>query len=207
MRFKKFHGNVYSVYYDDPDNYGDYYDFADDDEYRKIGSIRRLFKGFDKDYYKPIRSDVGFDGRINDYIEYMSRDDRYENLSPEEYLDMIRPYLRDLINYHKPKTRLSNEENNSDTNETNNNDDERGEWKIQLVMQNNCISTKNFEDTRTIYSASRPAEVFMGTDTNDTIDALFDTLLQTLEKARETLNTRGREFTQVLLYCIIIFRN
>ena len=204
MRFKKFHGNVYSVYYDDPDNYGDYYDFADDDEYRKIGSIRRLFKGFDKDYYKPIRSDVGFDGRINDYIEYMSRDDRYENLSPEEYLDMIRPYLRDLINYHKPKTRLSNEENNSDTNETNNNDDERGEWKIQLVMQNNCISTKNFEDTRTIYSASRPAEVFMGTDTND---ALFDTLLQTLEKARETLNTRGREFTQVLLYCIIIFRN
>ena len=159
MRFKKFHGNVYSVYYDDPDNYGDYYDFADDDEYRKIGSIRRLFKGFDKDYYKPIRSDVGFDGRINDYIEYMSRDDRYENLSPEEYLDMIRPYLRDLINYHKPKTRLSNEENNSDTNETNNNDDERGEWKIQLVMQNNCISTKNFEDTRTIYSASRPAEV------------------------------------------------
>ena len=137
----------------------------------------------------------------------MSRDDRYENLSPEEYLDMIRPYLRNLVNYHKPKTRLSNEENNSDTNETNNNDDERGEWKIQLVMQNNCISTKNFEDTRTIYSASRPAEVFMGTDTNDTIDALFDTLLQRLQKARETLNTRGREFTQVLLYCIIIFRN
>ena len=60
----------------------------------------------------------------------MSRDDRYENLSPEEYLHMIRPYLRNLVNYHKPKTRLSNEENNSDTNETNNNDDERGEWKI-----------------------------------------------------------------------------
>ena len=35
-------------------------------------------------------------------MEYMSRGDRYENLSPKSYLDMIRPYLRDLINDHKP---------------------------------------------------------------------------------------------------------
>ena len=49
--------------YDDPDNYGYNYDFADDDEYRKIGSIRRLFKGFDRDYYKPTRTDCGFAGR------------------------------------------------------------------------------------------------------------------------------------------------
>ena len=47
LKFKKFHGNVDSVDYDDLDNYDDNYDFADDDEYRKIGSIRRLFKGFE----------------------------------------------------------------------------------------------------------------------------------------------------------------
>ena len=47
-------------------------------------------------------------------------------------------------------------------NELNN---ERGEWKVQLVMQNNCISVKNFEDTHTIYSASKPVEIFMGSDT------------------------------------------
>ena len=54
---------------------------------------------------------------------------------------MIKPYLRDLINRDKPTTEL--------TDETNNSDDDRGEWKIQLLMQNNCIFTKNFEDTRT----------------------------------------------------------
>ena len=30
-------------------------------------------------------------------IQYKSKRDRYENLSPEEYLDMVKPYLRDLI--------------------------------------------------------------------------------------------------------------
>ena len=52
----------------------------DDNEYRKIGSIRWLFKGFDSDYYKPRRSDGGFGGRNNNYTEYMSAGDRYENL-------------------------------------------------------------------------------------------------------------------------------
>ena len=68
--------------------------FADDDEYRRIGSIRRLFKN---DYYNPIKTDDGFARRRNNSIEYTSRGDRYKNLSPKEYLDMIRPYLRDLI--------------------------------------------------------------------------------------------------------------
>ena len=100
LRFKKFHGDIDSVDYDDLDNYDDNYDFADDDEYRKIGSIRTLFKEFDRDYYKPIRNDYGFAGKRNNYIEYKSKGDRYGNLSPEEYLQMIRPYLRDLKNDH-----------------------------------------------------------------------------------------------------------
>ena len=54
--------------------------------------IRTLFKEFDRDYYKPIRTDDGFAGRRNNYIEYKSKGDRYENLSLEEYLKMIRPY-------------------------------------------------------------------------------------------------------------------
>ena len=68
-------------------------------------------------------------------------------------LNMIKSYLRDLINNHKPTEELNNEEDNSDT--------ERGEWKIQLVMQNNCISTKDFEETHIIYSANKPLESFM----------------------------------------------
>ena len=136
--------------YDDLDNYDDNYDFADD-EYKKIGSIRKLFKEFDRDYYKPIRTDDGFAGRRNNYIEYKSKGDRYENLSLEEYLKMIRPYLRDLINDHKPTT-----ESNNEKNEENDSNSDRAEWKIQLAIQNSCISTKNFEETCTIYSASEP---------------------------------------------------
>ena len=45
LEFKKFHGNVDRFDYDDLDNYDYNYDDADDDdEYRKIGSIRRLFR-------------------------------------------------------------------------------------------------------------------------------------------------------------------
>ena len=96
---------------------------------------------------------------------------------------MIRPYLRDLLNKHKPTIELTNKEIDSDT--------ERGEWKIQLVMQNNCISSKDFEETRTTYSASKLVEIFMGSNTDDAIDKIFDTLLQRFQEAMETSNEGG----------------
>ena len=80
---------------------------------------------------------------------------------------MIRLYLRDLIKDHIPVMELDNEEDNSDT--------ERGQWKVQLVMQNNCISTKDFEETCTIYSAGKPVQVFIGTNTDG---ALINILIQ-----------------------------
>ena len=73
-------------------------------------SIKILFEGFDRDYYKPIRTDDSVVGKKNSYIEYTSRGDKHENLSPEKYLDMIRPYLRDLLNKHKPTIELTNKE-------------------------------------------------------------------------------------------------
>ena len=53
-------------------------------------------------------------------------------------------------------------------------------------MQNNFISDNNFEDTRTLYSASKPVEIFMGSDTENCIDTLFNTLLERIQKAIET---------------------
>ena len=91
MRFKNSHGIIDSISYEDLDNYDYNYDFADDDEYRKIESIRTLFKELDRDYYKPIRTDRGFAERNDNYIEYTSNANRYKNLSPTEYLNMIRP--------------------------------------------------------------------------------------------------------------------
>ena len=130
MRFKKFDGDIDTVDYEDLDNYDDNYNFADDDTHRKIGSIRVWY------YYKPIRTDDGFVGRRNNYIEYKSKVDRCENLSPKEHLNMIRPYLRDLVNEHKPIDEPNDDDDDDDT--------DRAEWKIQLSMQNSCISTRNF---------------------------------------------------------------
>ena len=130
---------------------------------------------------------------------------------------MIRPYLRDLINEHKPTVELNNTNSNNNTNKSNNNtnnsnnntnnsnneENDRAEWKIQLVMQNNFISDKNFEDTRTIYSASKPVEIFMGSDTENAIDTLFNTILDRIQQAIETSNERGSRYTHesvALLY-------
>ena len=60
-------------------------------------------------------------------------------------------------------------------------------------MQNSCVSTKNVEETRTIYSASEPAEIFMGSDTEDVTDTLFNTILQRFQQAQETSNDKGRK--------------
>ena len=81
----------------------------------------------------------------------------------------------------------------SDSNNTKNNND-RAEWKIQLTMQDSCISTRSFEETRTIYTISEPVENFMGGNIKDAIDKLFNTLLQRFQNAQETSNEKESEF-------------
>ena len=76
-----------------------------------------------------------------------------------------------------------------------NNNGNREEWKIQLVIKINFISCKDFEDTQTIYSTSRPVELFMGSDTENIIDTLFNTILNRIQEATETSNKRGSGFT------------
>ena len=120
-------------------------------------------------------------------MEYVSKGDRHQNVLPGEYLNMIRPYLRDLINKHKPIEELNNNNNNSNNN---NNDTDHGEWKLQLSMVINCISTRSFKDKRTIHSKSEAVEIYMGSDTKNVIDTLFNTLLQNFQCAQETSNER-----------------
>ena len=79
------------------------YRFQDDFKYRNIGDITHFFNRvalnrIDENYYKPIRTKRAFD---NNYIEFESKGDKDKNLLPKEYLDMIRPYLGDIINDHK----------------------------------------------------------------------------------------------------------
>ena len=107
----------------------------------------------------------------SNYIEYESRRDKDKNLSPKEYLDMIRPYLSDMINDHKT----------------------RREWKIQLTMQINFISSKDSEETRTMYTKSHNIEIMMGNETDKIIKKLFESFLQNYQKNLEE-PMRGSEF-------------
>ena len=67
--------------------------------------------------------------------------------SPKEYLDTIRPYLSlsDMINDHKAPMKLRVYSGN----EVIDYQTQFGEWKIQLRMQINFISSKDFEEACT----------------------------------------------------------
>ena len=60
----------------------------------------------DDDYYKSILVKTSFD---ENYKYYKSRGDKGKKLSIEQYLDMIKPYLSDLINENKAIETSSNE--------------------------------------------------------------------------------------------------
>ena len=90
----------------------------------------------DQDYYKPIKTTGVFDNK-NNYIEYESKGDKDKNLSPKEYLDMIRPYLSDMIDDHKIHGKLKVHSGNKIIDY-----EIPREWKIQLTMKINFVSSK-----------------------------------------------------------------
>ena len=74
-------------------------------------------------------------------------------------------------------------------------DDKRriGEWKIQLVLKINFISSKNFNDVRDMHSKSDNVEIMMGVDNNEIIEKLFESLLQRYQKGLEE-SMKGSDF-------------
>ena len=78
-----------------------------------------------------------------------------------------------------------------------------GEWKIQLTMAVNFISSKDSNETRTMNSESNNIEIMIGYETDEIIKKPFESLLQ---KYQEGLEERMRVsefvFDSVdLLYC------
>ena len=51
-----------------------------------------------ENYYKPIIVNSAFN---NNYIQYESKGDKDKTLTIREYLNILRPYLIDMINDHK----------------------------------------------------------------------------------------------------------
>ena len=75
------------------------YHDRDDLDYHGIRDIENVFDNIDDDdYYKPILVKSSFH---ENYKYYESRGDKDKKLSIEQYLDMIKPYLSDLINENK----------------------------------------------------------------------------------------------------------
>ena len=81
-----------------------------------------------------------------------------------------------------------------------------------LRMYNKCISTKGFDEATTMHPKSRTAEVYMGSDTVNVMDTLFNALLQKFQSMQETSNERSQfipdsvEFLEYELYKIDIVR-
>ena len=142
-----------------------YYDY-DDIEYNGIRDVKDLFDlPIDEDYYKPIITKGAFN---NNYIQYESKGDKGKNLSIKDYLNMIRPYLSDIINDYETQGKL--EENGERETES--------EWKIQLTMAINFISSKDSNETRTMHAKSNNVEIMMGNKTSEIIEELFKSFLQ-----------------------------
>ena len=147
-----------------------YHDY-DDNKYKGIRDVENLFnQSTEEDYYKPIKIINSFDNK-NNYIEYESRGDKNKSLSPEEYLDIFKPYLRDIINDHKTplnlRVYLDNEVINYET--------QFGEWKIQLTTLTNFISSKDSNDeTRIIHTKSDNMEIMISSETDEIIEELFN---------------------------------
>ena len=128
----------------------------DDLDYEGIRDIENLFDEINEDYYKPVKTKIAFN---DNYIEYESRGEKDKNLSPKEYLDMIRPYLRDMINNHKTLLKGSLVkifDNNL-----------HGEWKIQLTMQINFVSPLDPGEICTMDSKSKNIKILMNIETDN----------------------------------------
>ena len=151
-----------------------YHDY-DDIEYKGVRDVKNLFDlSIDEYYYKPIKINYAFN---SNYIEYESKRDKNKTLSIKEYLNMVRPYLRDIINDHKTqgawKVLSGITVIDYKTQE---------EWKIQLLMTSNFISSKDSDEIRTMRTKINNIQTMMGNET-------------------EEVNL----FLIVLIYCIIIF--
>ena len=144
-----------------------------------IRYIENLCNKIDEDYYKPTKTKSSFD---NNNIEYESRGDKNKNLLPEDYLDIIRPYLRDKINNNKALIELK------DLTGIIIEDDHFGEWKIQLKIQINFISSLDTREICTMDSKIDNVVIMMGNETDDIIKKFFESFRKRYNEGLERKN-------------------
>ena len=101
---------------------------------------------------------------------------------------MIKPYLSNLINNHKTHGLVRYHSGNKSWLE-----ETSSEWKIQLTMAINFISSKDSDETRTMHTKSNNVEIMIGSETDEIIGDLFAPFLQKYQEGLEE-SMRGSEF-------------
>ena len=98
------------------------------------------------------------------------------------------PYLKDKINDHKTEGEWKVHSGNTVIDYKT-----QGEWKIQLSMSINFISSKDFDEIRTMHTKSHNIEFMMGNETDEIIEELFKSLLDRYQEGLEE-SMGGSEF-------------
>ena len=113
---------------------------------------RMLFENEEEEnYYKLVRVSNFWNAN---YIEYKSNGDRNKTLSVEEYLNKIRPYLKDIINHLKKSITR----------------------KIQLTIANNFISSIDDDKEHVMHSKSNNIEIMNNAQADELVKEHFDSL-------------------------------
>ena len=94
----------------------------------------------EEDYYKPTEVKSALDGN---YMLYESKGDKDNKLALYEYFNIIKPYLKYMIDNYKA----------------------RGEWKIKLSMRIILVSFIDKNETQVMHTKSDNIEIMIGTDT------------------------------------------
>ena len=146
----------------------------DDLDYKGIKEIKNLCNKIDEDYCKPIKTKSAFN---SNYIEYESRGGKGKRLSVKKYFYMIMSYLEDMINDHKAAIKDSNGRVIEG--------DLSGEWKIQLTMRINFVSSLDPEKNCIMDSKSDNVEITIGCETGDIIKKRFKSFMKNYQKNLE----------------------
>ena len=123
----------------------------------------------EEDYYKPTEVKSTFDGS---YMLYESEGDKDARLSIDEYFNIVRPFLKDMIDDHKSKD----------------------EWKIQLSMRIIFVSFIDSNETLEMHTKIDNITITSGIETTDAINKLFNTFCKRYQEGLET-KMRGSSFT------------
>ena len=98
-----------------------------------------------------------------------------KKLSIEQYLDIVKHYLSDLINENKATETSSNE------------------WKIHINMRVNFVSSNDTGESRTIFVLSDNEEIRSGNETDDIVKRLIHSFLNNQQK-EEIILRNGSNF-------------